>query len=285
MTTSELRDAALYYARQGWAVFPLRPKSKEPLVSGAYKAATAELDQVEAWWTQWPDANIGLATGERSGVWVLDIDGPEGEASFAQLEAEHGTLPVTWRASTGKGHHLYWQCRVGQDPGRRIGVRPGLDFIGGAGYLVLPPSIHPNGREYVWAEADVPIAAAPEWLRTLERPRVERPKVGPASWPRAHVEAPQEGVRSPDQYLAGVVRRAVHDVTHAGRGQRNVELYRAAVWVASVAAGLQRSLNEPMAELYRAAQTAGLDQIEIERTLDSAAARGRARPATREGTR
>jgi hypothetical protein len=92
-------------------------------------------------------------------------------------------------------------------------------------------------------------------------------------------------VRSPDQYLAGVVRRAVHDVTHAGKGQRNVELYRAAVWVASVAAGLNRSLAGPMAELYRAAQTAGLDEIEIERTLDSAAARGRARPATREGTR
>jgi hypothetical protein len=283
---SELRDAALYYARwRGWAVFPVRPRAKEPLVAGAYKAATADLEQVEAWWATWPDANIGLATGERSGVWVLDIDGPEGEASFAQLEAEHGQLPATWRVSSGKGHHLYWQCPAGQDPGRRIGVRPGLDFIGGSGYLVLPPSIHPAGRPYVWAEVDGPIAAAPEWLRTLERPRVERPKVGPASWPRAHVEAPQEGVRSPDLYLAGVVRRAVHDVTHAGKGQRNVELYRAAVWVASVAAGLQRSLAGPMAELYRAAQTAGLDDIEIERTLDSAAARGRARPATREGTR
>jgi hypothetical protein len=283
---SELRDAALYYARwRGWAVFPVRPRAKEPLVAGAYKAATAELDQVEAWWTQYPDANIGLATGERSGVWVLDIDGPEGEASLDQLEAEHGTLPVTWRVSSGKGHHLYWECPAGQDPGRRIGVRRGLDVIGGSGYLVLPPSIHPSGREYVWAEVDGPIAAAPEWLRTLEKPRAERPKVGPASWPRAHVEAPQEGVRSPDHYLAGVVRRAVHDVTHAGKGQRNVELYRAAVWVASVAAGLQRSLAGPMAELYRAAQTAGLDEIEIERTLDSAAARGRARPATREGTR
>jgi hypothetical protein len=281
-----LRDAALYYARwRGWAVFPVKPRAKEPLVAGAYKAATAELEQIEAWWATWPDANIGLATGERSGVWVLDIDGPQGEASLDQLEAEHGQLPATWRVSSGKGHHLYWQCPAGQDPGRRIGVRPGLDFIGGSGYLVLPPSIHPSGRPYVWAEVDGPIAAAPEWLRDLQRPRAERPKGGPASWPRAHVEAPQEGVRSPDQYLAGVVRRAVHDVTHAGKGQRNVELYRAAVWVASVAAGLQRSLAGPMAELYRAAQTAGLDEIEIERTLDSAAARGRARPATREGTR
>jgi hypothetical protein len=283
---SELRDSALHYARwRGWAVFPLRPKSKEPLVAGAYKAATADLHQVEAWWTQYPDANIGLATGQRSGVWVLDIDGPEGFASFDSLELEHGEVPDTQWVSTGKGSHLYWQCPAGQDPGRRIGVRPGLDLIGGAGYLVLPPSIHPSGREYVWAEVDGPIAAAPDWLRDLQRPRAERPRVGPASWPRAHVEAPQEGVRSPDQYLAGVVRRAAHDVTHAGRGQRNVELYRAAVWVASVAAGLNRSLAGPMAELYRAAQTAGLDDIEIERTLDSAAARGRARPATTEGTR
>jgi len=271
-----LRDAALYYARQGWAVFPLRPRAKEPLVGGAYKAATAELEQVEAWWATWPDANIGLATGERSGVWVLDIDGPEGFASFDQLEAEHGEVPDTQWASTGKGSHLYWQCPAGHDPGRRIGVRPGIDYIGGSGYLVLPPSIHPNGREYVWADADTVIPVAPEWLFELQRP-----KTAPAGAPRIRaprmrpegVDAP-EGIQDARRYLGGVVRRAVADVVGAGEGQRNVQLFRAAAWVVSVAAGLAQDASSALGDLYRAAQVAGLEDEEIERTLDSAASKG-----------
>lgn len=274
---TELRDAALYYARwRGWAVFPVRPRAKEPLVAGAYKAATAELEQVEAWWATWPDANIGLATGERSGVWVLDIDGPEGFASFDQLEAEHGEVPDTQWASTGKGSHLYWQCPAGHDPGRRIGVRPGIDYIGGSGYLVLPPSIHPNGREYVWADADTVIPVAPEWLFELQRP-----KTAPAGAPRIRaprmrpegVDAP-EGIQDARRYLGGVVRRAVADVVGAGEGQRNVQLFRAAVWVVSVAAGLAQDASSALGDLYRAAQVAGLEDEEIERTLDSAASKG-----------
>jgi hypothetical protein len=280
---SELRDAALYYARwRGWAVFPVRPRAKEPLVGGAYKAATADLEQVETWWRQYPDANIGLATGERSGVWVLDVDGPEGFASFDALEAEHGEVPDTQWVSTGKGSHVYWACPAGHDPGRRIGVRPGLDFIGGAGYLILPPSIHPSGRPYAWAEVDVPIAVAPDWLRTLERPRVERPRTGPASWPRmpaAAQEAPTGAVRDKEAYLAGVVRRAVEDVRGAGQGQRNVQLFRSAVWVVSVATGLGRDLSAPMGDLWRAGQLAGLEDLEIQRTLESAIERGRRNPA------
>jgi hypothetical protein len=278
---TELRDAALYYARwRGWAVFPVRPRAKEPLVAGAYKAATAELEQVEAWWATWPDANIGLATGERSGVWVLDIDGPEGFASFDQLEAEHGEVPDTQWASTGKGSHLYWQCPAGHDPGRRIGVRPGIDYIGGSGYLVLPPSIHPNGREYVWADADTVIPVAPEWLFELQRP-----KTAPAGAPR--IRAPRmrpegveasEGIQDARRYLDGVIRRAVTQVAYAVEGGRNDQLYRQAVWAASVAAGLGSGMGEVEASLRHAARRAGLEDHEIDNTLRSAMLAGAKNP-------
>jgi len=281
---TELREAALAYARRGWAVFPLQRRSKEPAVAGAYKAATTDVGQVSTWWHRWPDANIGLATGAVSGLWVLDIDGPEGEASFAALVGEHGgELAETLMASTGKGHHLYWRLPTGVDQGRRIGVRPGLDVIGSQGYLVAPPSIHPSGRLYVWCDADHELEVAPEWLLTLDRPKA--PRTAPTGAPR--IRAPRmrpegveafEGIQDARRYLGGVVRRAVADVMSAGQGQRNVQLFRAAVWVVSVATGLGQDASSALGDLYRAAQVAGLEDEEIERTLDSAATKGLRNP-------
>jgi len=283
---SELRDAALSYARRGWAVFPVRPRAKEPLVAGAYKSATSDLAQVKAWWTQWPDANIGLATGAVSGLWVLDIDGPQGEQSFEQLVGEHGgELVETLMAMTGKGYHLYWRLPAGREQGRRIGVRPGLDVIGGSGYLVAPPSIHPSGRQYRWCDADREPQLAPDWLRELEKPKpvsssTTLPRV---ALPRARPDGTtaHEGVHDARRYLAGVVRRAVQDVVGAGQGTRNATLYRSAVWVASVAAGLRADPVQGMADLYRAGLAVGLTDEEVERTIDSAAVKGAANPEVR----
>ena len=76
-TMSELGDTALAYAARGWPVFPLKPGQKVPLIakrdggSGVYDA-TIDPEQIKAWWTRTPDANIGLACG--SYFWVLDVD-------------------------------------------------------------------------------------------------------------------------------------------------------------------------------------------------------------------
>lgn len=281
---TQLREAALAYARRGWAVFPLQRRSKEPAVAGAYKAATTDVGQVSAWWQRWPEANIGLATGAVSGLWVLDIDGPEGEASFAALVGEHGgELAETLMASTGKGHHLYWRLPPGVDQGRRIGVRPGLDIIGSQGYLVAPPSIHPSGRLYVWCDADHDLEVAPDWLLTLDRAKAPRTAPQRVVLPRMRPDGvgASEGIQDARRYLAGVVRRAVADVMAAGQGTRNATLYRSAVWVASVAAGLRADPLQGMADLYRAGLAAGLGDEEVERTIDSAANKGAANPEVR----
>ena len=71
--------------------------------------ATTSLVVIRAWWANAPLANPALATGEPSGVVVLDIDGGAGRASLNQLEREHGSLPLTQRVRTGSGEHLYLQ--------------------------------------------------------------------------------------------------------------------------------------------------------------------------------
>ncbi|MBC6435928.1 bifunctional DNA primase/polymerase, partial [Nostoc sp. HG1] len=92
-----LREAALRYANDGWAVFPLVPRKKMPLIPkdeadakakgwpGAGRGcrdATSNLIQVDRWWSKCPNANIGIATGPASGVFVVDLDNEVARATY-----------------------------------------------------------------------------------------------------------------------------------------------------------------------------------------------------------
>ena len=127
-----LLKAALAWARKGKPVFPCKPGGKEPLTEHGYLDATTDPRKIHMWWKRWPEANIGVPTGERSGVLALDVDHP---ASLDALEAEHGQLPETRTHSTGSGgmHYLF---AYPEGSGIRIGTdKParGLDFRGEGG--------------------------------------------------------------------------------------------------------------------------------------------------------
>lgn len=149
--TNTLLEAALDYAARGWRVFPLKPRGKTPLVKGGFKVATVAPAQIRAWWEKWPDANIGIATGQASGILVLDIDSPEGLAALKRLRELHGELPATMVATTARGWHFYYQLRQGEEI--RCSSGEGLDVRGDGGYVVAPPSIHETGAVYAWVAA------------------------------------------------------------------------------------------------------------------------------------
>jgi hypothetical protein len=134
-----LGSSAVWYAEQGWKVFPLAPNSKQPLVAkrdggnGLYDATT-DLGQVRQWWKQYPSANIGLPTGEKFDV--IDIDGPEGAKSFSKL-SEDKVPDVHGKVSTPRGLHLFV---LPTGDGNRAGVLPGIDYRGKGGYVCAPPS-------------------------------------------------------------------------------------------------------------------------------------------------
>src|SRR5262245_29476348 len=104
---SALGDIALAYARRGLPVFPCMPRAKEPAIHRGLKAATTDANLIVGWWRGNPDCNIGMATGEASGVFVIDIDSENGESSLAMLERQHGALPPTVESITGRGRHLF----------------------------------------------------------------------------------------------------------------------------------------------------------------------------------
>jgi len=178
--------AALTYAQKGWAIFPVHnianghctcgkscdSPGKHPRTMHGISDATTDTTQVDKWWRQWPDANIGMATGAVSGVWVLDIDPRHGgDESLDLLEQKHGRLQATIESQTGGGgRHLFFAYAQAvksraNHPGQ------GIDIRGDGGFVVLPPSNHMSGRLYEWEASSEPdgntAQPAPEWLSTL----------------------------------------------------------------------------------------------------------------------
>jgi hypothetical protein len=94
--------AALLLAVRGYAVFPCVPRGKQPITTNGCKAATTNAKTVQRWWAREPEANIGLATGSLSRIFVLDVDPDHGGAgSLAELAATHGLLATTLVSLTG----------------------------------------------------------------------------------------------------------------------------------------------------------------------------------------
>ncbi len=96
-------EHALFYAKNGWKVFPLKPREKVPTVKWA-DVATTEENMIQGWWEYQPDANVGIACGECSGITVLDVDKDHGGYdSLSELLGKYGRLPDTPVAKTGSG--------------------------------------------------------------------------------------------------------------------------------------------------------------------------------------
>lgn len=159
--------AAFGYARRGWRVVPLN--GKVPLVKEWTVAASIDIDTISAWFQEFPEANIGIATGEQSGVFVLDVDGEQGEATIKDMESTFGKLPETYEVETSRGRHLYFLQPSGiktksQASGQ---IGPKLDVRGDGGQVVAPPSIHPETKKRYSILRDVEVAIAPDWLLKL----------------------------------------------------------------------------------------------------------------------
>ena len=164
-----------YYSNKlHWPIFPCKPRGKAPATPHGCKDATADPAQIATWWDGTYLYNVGFAAG--NGIVVLDVDvnhaaGKYGDETLASMERQYGSLPETWTCLTGGGGiHYYFRC---DDPALTVGTgfAPGLDYRGNGGYVIVPPSVHKNGREYEWDAAHTPhnteLAPLPDWLHTL----------------------------------------------------------------------------------------------------------------------
>lgn len=217
MTTT--LDHALFYANQGWKVFPLKEKDKIPVVKWA-DVATTEKGIITKWWNEKPSANVGIMTGADSNLLVLDIDARHGgEETLLSLQEKYGTLPETPICRTGGGgRHFFFKYADGtKNTTGKLGE--GIDTRSQGGYVVGANSLHPNGTNYEWDKSHLPskvsVNDAPDWLlKILEEKQAETFVIPPTG----------EGIFPPGQRhdifisLAGSMRR---------RGMSNEAIFQA----------------------------------------------------------
>jgi hypothetical protein len=194
--------AAIACRARGWSVIPLAAKGKHPIIRWlAYQHALASEAEIREWFAQWPDANIGVVTGAISKLVVLDVDPRHGgDESLSRLEKLNTPLPRTVEATTGGGgRHVYF-LHPGGIVRNKVSLVPGVDLRGDGGLVVVPPSIHPSGRSYVWRESRhpdaIPLAMMPDWLNRFIRGTSASPGHPLSHWRRLVANGVKEGERN-----------------------------------------------------------------------------------------
>jgi len=188
--SNALLGAALAYAQLGYKVFPLVPGKKHPLTSHGLLDATDDEDKIEEWWSQTPDANVGLRT---DGLLVLDVDGPENAFLFdgsadAAMRLESLAGAPMQRTPRG-GFHFVYREPAGRAWRNTYGaLAHHVDTRTNGGYIVVAPSRLDGSRVYAWVEAhrleDPPAAlsAPPDWLTSaLDGFGAAGPSLSPAA--------------------------------------------------------------------------------------------------------
>ncbi len=226
MTSSSLASAAFQLALKRKAIFALSPGSKIPLAgTHGHLDASIDADVCRVRWKKNPTANIGIATGSRSGFWAIDVDPIHGgDKTLQSLIEEHGELPTTVSVKTPSGGiHMWWSWSddppVIRNSAGRIG--PGIDVRGEGGYVIAPPSVLSDGRSYQWIGKSKPddpleIVAAPGWLTELALPPPPPERTDP-------VRPTEDLVR----YVKASLEAELYRLENAGAGSRNDVLNRA----------------------------------------------------------
>lgn len=176
---AKMIDAALAYAGFGWHIFPCDER-KAPLTKHGFKDASNDAQQICKWWGNWPDANVGLATGSTCRLFVIDIDNKEAHDFDGYAAWNELTTRFDWHADASGvlgcktpswGSHLYFNWRPSITNGRGT-LPPGIDVRGDGGYVLIPPSRTLAG-EYKWWYLNTGGRAMdpPQWLLDILAPR------------------------------------------------------------------------------------------------------------------
>ncbi len=273
-----MEDEALALLRLGLCLVPMhrptdggcscnkgrgcRSVGKHPRIKSWTDNASGDESVVRGWWRRWPGANVGIATGARSGIVVLDLDGPEGIEAAKRLAAPHGGLPRTLAVRTGGGgFHCFFRWDDARPLGNRVALVPKVDFRGEGGCVIAPPSLHRSGRRYAWllpegaTEPRVEqILPLPDWLAAA----VER--AGTTSSPKSTKRTPMPELSGDDvrgAWLRALVSEASAKLEAATPGQRHKELFKAAARLGNHAEALGLDADRVADLLHDAARRCG----------------------------
>lgn len=192
---AKILKAAREYIALGWFVFPLHTvgkgrvcscgsnpcsdAGKHPRLARGLKEASLDPEQIEKWFGENSSpSNIGIVTGERSGITVIDIDTADdkgGAETWAEIVKEHGE-PQTLIAQTGSGGmHLIFAYNSALKTASNV-LGKGIDCRNDGGYIVAAPSNHKSGGKYSWLNWGDKILTLPAHLSRKKETRGRKRK-------------------------------------------------------------------------------------------------------------
>ncbi|WP_395000019.1 bifunctional DNA primase/polymerase [Sphingomonas sp.] len=267
---------AIDLAERGFAVFPVRDWGDgdgwKP-IAGFLQKASASPDYVGKWFTRWPDARVGLLTGERNGISVLDLDlknGKDGVAALAGLGFSDlsAMSPVRVRTPSG-GWHLFFRydARLKNSVCK---IAPGIDVKTTGGFVIAPGS-QKGGAIYEPVGLALGAATLPPFPESL---------IPIAEPPRAPVQPIADATSEQREWAADSLGSRALRIAETGEGGRNSALNDAAMWAAGAAAHGFLTEEQARAALWAACEKAGMRQREFRATFESAWKAGLRKPIT-----
>jgi len=225
-----------------------------------YKKRRPTKEEVTSWFTEYPDANIAIITGEVSGIIVMDLDSSDAETHAA----EKGGFDGTPRVVTGRGSQVYLkhpEYPVRNSSNRKLKI----DMRGDGGYVVAPPSMHGSGRQYKWVEdcsiLDVDPVECPEWVIDF----IKHPPMNQLNTTKpvtaTNTKTNQTVVNTEGNKFVDVLRNGT------STGDRNQT-------AASLVGHLMKTVKDPnevweIINLWNQKNSPPLDQKELKKTFDS----------------
>ena len=270
---------ALGYAFEGWPVFPCQQGDKRPATTHGVKDATTNTDQIDLWWDRNPSYNIGIATGQPSGLLVIDID----------MHGQHNGISAWWEITAGKdleqwatywvttpsgGWHLYYATT--SDVKNTSGIlAPGIDTRGTGGYVIAPPSViagNPYAKDHHLKSMRP--KEAPAWLLDLLAPSC--PVVPLVR--RRNTPAPMPHDTNGTPYGHKGLTNELEQLAATPEGRRNEQLNIAAFNLGQLVGSLDLAEDWVIVKLEIAAEGIGLDPSEIAATITSGLTKGKQTP-------
>lgn len=292
-TSDPMLDVALSYLEHKWPTFPCRSAeevtdeydpdtgelvvygAKTPLVSNGFKGATLSDRIVRELWRRNPRAAVGIPTGERTGVFVLDIDmkaDANGYLWLDEMEGRYGDLPITAQASTPSGgRHIYFKYVKGTRNRGALGA--GVDIRSEGGYVLAPGSVMATGKAYEWIDHDshgMPaIADAPEWLLELLLPKAATHSTAPTYTGASGAN---------ERYVERAVQAELDDLASTPMGNRNNRLNDASFALGTFVGAGGLSESEARGLLQDVARGWGRDLPRCLKTIDNGLKAGMLQP-------
>ena len=270
MSDNALLDAAVIYAsRYNWAVFPLhhivlgkcscnradcQSPGKHPRTAKGVLDATTEAKQLYEWWQEWPQANVGVATGSKSDIVVLDIDlKSQGPEHWQELLDANGTVDTLTTITGSGGWHWVFKAPEELLKSTASQIAQGLDTRAEGGYIVAPPSNHIAGNNYEWDNKTTP-GSLPVWLFDL--------------WPKHQTASPLTNGNG--QHSIGDMPHWVSEslANGASENSRNTTAHRLASYFRTK--GIPRDVVLTLLQDFAAKCHPPMNLPELQQTIDSA---------------